>query len=164
MELIASYTATGTVASIDFTSIAADWTDLCIKISTRSAATGGPDWIDITLNGDSAITYYSNKWILGSGSTVTSSGNNREVSLWEPSSYTANTFSNAEIYIPNYLSSNQKSYSSDSVIENNATASYMSLIAGKWATTSAITSIGIVPRSTTFTQYSSAYLYGVKNA
>jgi hypothetical protein len=37
-------------------------------------------------------------------------------------SATAGTFSNSEIYIPNYTSSNQKSFSSDSVTENNATS------------------------------------------
>jgi hypothetical protein len=44
-------------------------------------------------------------------------------SLWFTckNTYTANTFSSTEIYIPNYTSSNYKSISTDSVQENNAT-------------------------------------------
>lgn len=162
--LISSVTVgSGGASSVDFTSIPNTYTDLCIKISTRSTSTGGPDWIDITINGDSAVTYYSNRWLLGSGSGVSGSGNNREVSLYESNSYTANTFMSADIYFANYASSNQKVYSSDSATENNASAAYSSLIGGKWSTTSAITSISLVPRSA-FIQYSTAYLYGIKNS
>lgn len=164
-ELIASSTVgSSAVSSISFTSIPSTYTDLCIKLSTRSASSGGPDWIDIVINGDSAVTYYASKWVYGTGSALSSSGNNYEISLWETNAYTANTFMSADIHFVNYANSNQKVYSADTVTENNATAALTSLNAGRWSTTSAITSLSFVPRSTTFTQYSTAYLYGIKNA
>jgi hypothetical protein len=52
---------------------------------------------------------------------------------------TANTFGNTEFYIPNYTSSNYKSFSVDGVTENNATAAF-ALYAGLWSNTAAITS------------------------
>ena len=40
-ELISSYTASGSVASIGFSSIPSTYTDLCIKLSLRSSNTAG---------------------------------------------------------------------------------------------------------------------------
>ena len=80
----------------------------------------------------------------------------------EGTGYTASTFGNAELYIPNYTSSNNKSFSADSVTENNATAAYSQLIAGLWSNVTAITSLSLAPSSGTFVQHSTATLYGVK--
>jgi hypothetical protein len=80
-------------------------------------------------------------------------------------SSTSSTFSNGEFYIPNYAGSTNKSISMDLVMENNATAGYQSLTAGLWSNTSAITSIKLQSANGfNFVIYSTAYLYGVKNA
>ena len=64
--------------------------------------------------------------------------------------FTASTFDSIDLYIPNYTSSNNKSFSVDSVAENNsATVNQLDLIAGLWSQTAAITSI-------TFTSYNAA--------
>ena len=76
---------------------------------------------------------------------------------------TASTFGNAEIYIPNYASSNNKSVSADFVSETNAADAIFGLTAGLWANTSAITSIKLTPAAA-FAQYSTATLYGIKNS
>jgi hypothetical protein len=84
----------------------------------------------------------------------------------ESSSTTANTFGNFELYIPNYAGSTNKSVSSDYVNENNATGgiSY-GLLANLWSNTAAINAISLsIYGGTNFAQYSTAYLYGVKNA
>ena len=52
----------------------------------------------------------------------------------------------------------------DTVVENNATANEMSLIAGLWSQTAAITAIGFTPYVGSCAQYTTAYLYGVSNA
>jgi hypothetical protein len=75
---------------------------------------------------------------------------------------TASSFSSGEIYIPNYAGSTNKSYSIDSVTEQNATGALAELIAGLWSQTAAITQITL--SSSNFQQYSTAYLYGVSNA
>jgi hypothetical protein len=80
----------------------------------------------------------------------------------DPSSATASTFASADIYIPNYTSSDYKSISIDTVTEKNATDAYMRLTAGLWSNTAAITSIGLnCSASGNFVQYSTFYLYGV---
>ena len=165
--LISSVTVgSGGAANIEFTSIPATYTDLVMKISLRSTE-------DFTLskvqfNNDTNTANYSQRRLYGSGSTATSD-TNTALGYLSPvgstkSSYTASTFSNVEIYIPNYAGSTNKSVSIDAVTENNATESFATFTAGLWSQTSAITSIKLLPNSTTFVQYSTAYLYGISNA
>jgi len=78
-------------------------------------------------------------------------------------SYGANIFSNIEIYIPNYASSNNKSVSVDSASENTSSTNYIGFWAGYWAQTSAITGISL-KGSLAFIPNSTAYLYGIKNS
>ena len=163
-ELIASSTVgSGGAASIDFTSIGATYTDLVVKLSARCSTTD--TWVNLSLNGSSSN--FSSKRLTGNGSAAESGSqtNNFASILNENSSYTANTFSNGEFYIPNYANtSNNKSVSSDSVNENNATTAVTALIATLWSSTAAINQITLTPNAGTFVQYSTAYLYGVKNA
>ena len=164
-ELISSYTATGSVANISFTSIPATFTDLVLKMSLRSSVTDSSDPYDLvfTLNATSTIT---SKVLRGNGSVVSSNSITDRILRAGPvpSNWTANTFSNGEIYIPNYAGSNYKSWSSDAVTENNATSADMSLVAGLTSITAPITSITIAGLAGNLVQYSTAYLYGVSNA
>jgi len=162
--LIASSTVgAGGASSIDFTSIPSTYTDLVIKMSLRDnrAATGNATKITFNTSGGT----YSGKYIEGTGSSVTSATDTNGVADEVAASSTANTFANAEIYIPNYAGSNQKSLSADSVNENNASNANSALYATLWNQTAAITSIKLEPViSASFVQYSTAYLYGVNNA
>jgi hypothetical protein len=78
---------------------------------------------------------------------------------------TASTFSSHEIYVPNYASTTltAKSYSVDSVTENNATTAYANLIAGLITTgASGISSITFTQSGAgNFVQHSTFSLYGV---
>jgi hypothetical protein len=164
-ELIASNTVgSGGAATVTFSSIVGTYTDLVIKASLRTNR--GDDAIDglvLQFNGDTGANY-TNREIFGSGSTVGSNTAVR-VGLIDGSLATSNTFSSTEIYIPNYAGSNNKSVSADSVTENNATAAYQTLDAFLWSNTSAITSILFKQSNgTAFVQYSSFYLYGIKNS
>jgi hypothetical protein len=72
--LIASSTVSaGGVSSIDFTSIPSTYTDLCLKLSIRTAASSDYPAIVLRFNGSSSAVY-SYKYLLGSGSAA-SSGN-----------------------------------------------------------------------------------------
>ena len=163
-ELIASNTVgSGGSASIDFTSIPSTYTDLVLKISGRIsiAQIYGSFWLNI--NG--TTTNRSYRYLEGNGASASSgSGTNTNISTGEGNSNTANTFANVELYFPNYAGSSNKSFSVDSVGENNATTSYMDLYAQLWSSTAAINQLTILPESGTILQYSTAYLYGVKNA
>jgi hypothetical protein len=160
--------AIGTVGSggssgIDFTNIPQIYTDLKVVYSAR-AASGTTN--DVYIRFNSSTTGYSRKLLYGTGSSALSLGDsgNLYITAMAAANTTANTFSNGEFYIPNYISSNNKSVSGFVVTENNATLAYIFDAAGLWSNTSAITSISIIPDGENFAQYSSFYLYGISNA
>ena len=135
------------------------YTDLVVKASIRLSGTGSPG-LGIYFNGSTAN--FSGKGLYGDGSAAFSySPSTAFAATSNTSSQTANTFTNSEWYVPNYTSSNFKSFSVDSVMENNATTAYQDLDAVLWSQTAAITSITVAPSSSSFGQYSTFYLYGV---
>lgn len=148
-------------SSISFSSIPQGYTDLKIIFIARSEGTSTTAAL-LRLNGSSANG--SIKGIEGNGAAVSSwSDSNSYAGNIVPSTYTANTFCNNEIYIPNYTSSNYKSSSVDTVTENSATIyALQNFQANLWSNTAAVTSISIVPNGTNnFAQYTSATLYGI---
>jgi hypothetical protein len=169
-ELIASSTV-GLLgaASFDFTSIPSTYTDLVVKISARSDAATDSEHIYVTFNG-SASAQYSMLRFRGTGTAASSYSEATQTSInfynaVDALTATANTFSNNELYVPNYAGSTNKSVSFDSVEENNATGANAVLFAGLWSNTAAINRITLASTgSNKFVQYSTAYLYGVKNA
>jgi len=168
-ELISGVTVgVGGAANIDFTSIGSTYTDLILKVSGRTANAAYNDTIKLTFNGSSTSAQI--KRLYGNGASAASDADGSgaaSINFYSTTGGTAttSTFGNAEFYIPNYAGSNQKSISGDLVTENNATSATAALGAGLWANTAAITQITLTPNSgLTFVQYSTAYLYGVKNA
>ena len=160
-ELIASSTVgAGGAASIDFTSISNAYTDLCLKLSARAGQAAVYTTCKIEFN--NSTTGYTLRQLFGSGSSASSGNSN--VSIYFDvvgANATSTTFGNAEFYIPNYTSSNNKSVSFDGVTENNATEAYTELYAGLWSNSAAITSIKLTSTSGNFVQHSTAYLYGI---
>ena len=148
-------------SSATFSSIPqSGYTDLVVKYSLRNASNNTS--LQVTFNDDGTRTNYSYKQFYGSGSASVLDG--QSDIFWgqiDPSSYTANTFSNGEMYIPNYLSANKKSVTSDAVLENNAQAAVSSFLAGLWQGTAAINKISFSCYTGSFAQYSTFYLYGV---
>jgi hypothetical protein len=149
-------------SSITFSNIPQTYTDLVIKFSGQNN-NGSADLFYIQFNESSSnfSTRYLYGRTEGSGSgTFTSSG----LLGWINRDMIANAFGSAEIYIFNYASSNNKSYSSDTVSENNAAnGTTLAFLAGLWSNTSPITSITVRPGTNeTFLQYSSATLYGIR--
>jgi hypothetical protein len=159
--LIASNTVgSGGASLVSFSSIPATYTDLLVKVSTRSTNSAVFDVTYLKFNGSTSS--FTNKILGGSGSAANSlSGTDGRFGVGDAATATSNTFSNIEVYIPNYASSNYKSFSSDSVQENNATEAYANLTAGLWSNTAAITSIDVYSAAHSFVQYSTFYLYGI---
>jgi len=166
--LIASSTVgSGGASNIEFTSIPATYTDLNILLSARTNE--AQIYGSMKLQFNNSTTTYSSKELYGSGSAAASvSRGVLDSGLYigdvNGNSSTANSFSNFSIYIPNYTSSDYKSVSSDGVQENNATEAYLRILAGLWSTGNAITSIKFSYTGSTILQYSTAYLYGIKNS
>jgi len=164
-SLIASSTVgAGGASSIDFTSIPSTYTDLCLKLSLRSSSAANV--VDGNLLYNSSSSNFSWKELFGTGSSAVSGANTTNNTLGQiaAANLTSSTFTNGELYIPNYAGSAYKSYSFDFGTENNATLGYDGLIAGLWSNTAAITAISITPGAGSWIQYSTAYLYGVNNA
>ena len=155
----------GGAASIAFTSIPQTYTDLMMVMSIRTNRASVADYAAVSFN--SSTSSFSLRLLTGNGSTAssnsyTTSPDSRIVGQAVSDSSTASVFSNGSLYIPNYASSNYKSYSFDATRENNTSGNEMSLGAGLWSDTAAITSIAITSwGSATLLQYSSASLYGI---
>lgn len=161
--LISSQTVGSGVANVTFSSIPQTYTDLVIKLSVRDdSSAGDAEFIQLQFNGSTANL--SSRWMRGNGTNATSSSSSTilEAGISNGPTTTATVFSNCDIYIPNYTSSNNKAVSADSVLENNATFGYSYISAGLWSNTSAITSIKLVNEgSGNFVQYSTFSLYGI---
>jgi hypothetical protein len=157
----------GGAASIDFTSIPATYTDLVIKLSARNAHASAFSFVKLEVNSNTSAIY-SDRLLFGTGSTAGSASSTPLLDIYvSGANATASTFGSAEIYFPNYAGSTNKSVSIDSVSENNATDARQGLTAGLISTTSAISSIQLKAvidssTSTTFVQYTTATLYGIK--
>jgi hypothetical protein len=165
-ELIASSTVgSGGAASIDFSSIPSTYTDLCFKISARITRSGAvTDIMNVSFNGTS--TNESCRRMEGNGASASLASNSLLLAYQASSTdATASTFGNGEFYIPNYAGSTNKSASNDGVSENNGTTAFAGLAANLWSNTAAINQVTFTPDSgSDFVQYSTIYLYGVKNA
>jgi hypothetical protein len=162
--LLRRITLTASASSVTFDSIPqTGYTDLKLVASVRDDYASVSVNLGMKLNG--VTTGLSGRNINGSGSAAASGTNTSEIGFTVGSSGTANTYSTTEVYIPNYTSSNYKSYSADSAAESNQSTVYMQMLAGVWANTAAITSIIVYPiNATNFVAGSSFSLYGIANA
>jgi hypothetical protein len=154
----------GGASTMAFSSIPATYTDLKVVISARTNASSIYDWLQPNINATGVGTSITGKLLWGDGASVTTVSQIYS-GLIVGNTATATTFSNTELYFPNYTSSNYKSFSIDSVTENNATTAYDNIIASLWSNTAAITSLSFnMNIGTLFSQYSTATLYGIKSS
>ena len=159
MKLIQHQELGSAQSSITFSSIPQTFTDLYLLVSDRNASSNDVAMY-VTFNG--STSGYTVRRLIGTGSSALSQTfSERLIAASGNANYTASTFSNNAIYIPNYTSSSNKTWSSDAVTENNATGSYQQIVAGLWSNTAAITALEICPNGGTFAQYTSATLYGI---
>jgi len=153
-----------TTASVTFANIPqTGYTDLVVKYSVRSnRASSNVDNVQININGQGVNTNVTARSVYGDGSSAASlTVIDLAGGVAPASSTTANTFGSNEIYFPNYTSSNNKSFSTDSTMENNGTYSIALMAAGLWSQTAAITSIGIDLQYGDFVAGSTFSLYGI---
>jgi len=163
--LIASNTLSSSATSVTFSAIPNTYTDLVLKVSARTANTVPSRTTRLRLNGLST-TIYSYTIIDGDGSTATStraSSTTESPVVVNGNSSTSSTFSNTEIYIPNYAGTTQKPISTAYAAENNATAAALGAVASLVNLTSAVISLEI-SNSSNFLTGSSFFLYGIKNS
>lgn len=167
-EHISTYTVgSGGESTIAFTSIPQTYTDLLLKFSGRNSRSGA-DLQEFSMRfNNNTGSIYRTIWLRGTGSSA-SSGTFPDDSfqqLGQPGEgATASVFSNYDIYISNYTSSNNKSISVDGVTENLASNAYNYYQSGLFSSSTAISSIQILAPSYLIVQHSTFYLYGISNA
>jgi hypothetical protein len=162
---IASVTVgAGGAANIDFTGIPQTYTDLVVLHSMRTSRTNYHESIKLSFNGSTSSQ--TNRRLYGDGGNAASTNDTLMYGGQAgAASGTANTFGNSMVYIPNYTSSNNKSSSEEGTGENNATGSLIDMNANLWSNAAAINQITLTPENSgTIQQYSTAYLYGIKNS
>ena len=126
MQAIYSRTFTSNANGMTFNNIPQTYTDLLIKLSTKSTSPT-QDIFGIYLNGSQAN--FNNTSLNGTGGSYNSGRSTyRAVGQMAGTDYTSNAFSNYDIYIPDYTSTKFKQIIVDGVIENNATTSAITLV------------------------------------
>ena len=152
----------GGAASIEFTSIPQTYTDLYIVYSIRGDRDLPVDWMQFNINSQGYNTNITTRFFSGDGSGVSNgTAANQAGGAITSDGSTANTFSNTDVYIPNYTASTNKSFSINAVSENNGTTAVAFMSATLWSQTAPITSIGVDPLNDSFVEFSSATLYGI---
>ena len=164
MTLIETKTLGTAAATIEFTSIPQDYTDLVIFISGRSSAALVFTEIGVYFNGATfPVSGSSNRYLEGDGSAASSitTSNYTHAGRISAASSTSNTFGSVQVYVPNYTGATAKSVSTDSVAENNATASRQAIAASIVTSTAAITSALFNLSSGNFEAGTTISFYGI---
>lgn len=163
MTLIETVTVgSGGVASILFSAIPQDGTDLLLVISARSSSNRE----EVLIRPNSATANLSARRLLaaGAGAAANATAQTFIGARMCQSSHTANTFGNSRVYINNYASDIPKNIAVLGVNENMAAAAQQTVIAGLWNDNSAITSLLLIPDSDNLVQHSTASLYKITKA
>jgi hypothetical protein len=164
-KLISSYEATGSVASITFSSIPQTYTDLVILHSVRTTRTDGMADLITEINADGSGITKKTMYADGTPSNTSGAGGNMP---GNSNKHATGIFGNHKLYFPNYTrTAHYKNWVSDGVVENNIDGDERSKTfqSTQWANNNAITQIRIYDSTgNNFIQYSTAYLYGISNA
>jgi hypothetical protein len=150
---------TEAASSISFSNIPQFYTDLAVVCSLRGDQNANNGFTNIGFN--SSTSNFSTRFLQGDGSGAQSGTGVRGIAYLSNAYYTSNTFDSTTVYIPNYTGSTNKSFSADSVVENNATLGWQFIVTGVWSNTAAINSIQITPNTGNFVAGSSISLYGI---
>lgn len=173
-QLIQAQTLTGSAASVTFSNIPQNYTDLIVKISGRATSTSGTSRaIRLEINGDTTYSNYRQRYLrtddtgaANAGAFLSSTGLRYYFYGLPNANVTANSFGAAELTFINYAGSSYKTFSAEAFAEGfhnpfTGTAGN-SVTAALWVNTAAITTLVFTPDdSSSFTAGSTFYLYGV---
>ncbi len=164
---IASTTLGAQQSTVVFSSIPQTYTDIAIRFSVRSWASGNFSTLTGYLNAIDSTSYT----VLRADGSAAYSSRGSDIRFQggtiNAGSSTASTFTNGEIYIPNYTSSSQqKQFSCACFSENNAATANLNTNAILWQSNTAVTSVGLNVNGGGFgfEVGSTFYLYGIKNS
>lgn len=171
--LIQAQTLTATTASVTFSNIPQNYTDLIVKISGRATSTSGTSRaIRLEINGDTTYSNYRQRYLrtddtgaANAGAFLSSTGLRYYFYGLPNANATANSFGAAELTFINYAGSSYKTFSAEAFAEGfhnpfTGTAGN-SVTAALWVNTAAITTLVFSPDDSSFAAGSTFYLYGV---
>jgi hypothetical protein len=164
-ESIATVTVgAGGSATIDLTSIPSTYKHLQLRVIAKTSRTSDIiDGMGIRFNSDTGSNY-SQHWVEGNGSTASAVGYASQGRGWIGFSgaSTANTFSANVVDILDYANTNKyKTIRTLYGIDANGSGR-TGLVSSLWLSTSAISSITILPDYNSYVQYSTFALYGIR--
>lgn len=168
-ESIATVTVgSGGAASAEFTSIPSTYTHLQIRAIARTNRASNGDWLEIQFNTDTASNY-SDHYLAGNGTSASAGGQANvtymEVNRFPAASSTASIFGVFVTDILDYANTNKYKTIRNLGGNDQNGSGEVHLGSGLWRSTSAITSIKIMPGGgTNLVQYSQIALYGIKGA
>lgn len=154
-------------SSISFSNIPQGYADLSVVLSVRStgASTDSQNAaVLMSINGVDTNRVYKRMEAYSTNLTSTNQSTSATIGLITGALSTASTFNTMNTYIPSYSRTDvYKTMNCDWATENNVASNYdLGFIAGFWASTSAITSLGFtIGDGANFAQYSTATLYGI---
>ena len=163
-EPIASQTLGSDTASVTFSGIAADWTDLVLSIAGRGTAALSSVLLQVQFNSDTGSNY-SASYIWGDGSSAYSGRQSNvtyaPVGNMAAASATSNVFTPFALTFMSYANTNvYKTTLAANAISGTLVGRNVSL----WRSTSAITSITLSPNSGNFATGCTFSLFGIKAA
>jgi hypothetical protein len=165
--LISSNVLSSSAASVTFSAIPSTYTDLVVRLSVRGDQSSAISDFTLRFNSDSGSNYSETRLLGFNGTNVLSDRLSSQTNIQNitvnGSTSTASTFSNGEIYLPNYTSTTSKPISVFDVVENNsATSNQVLADAALYRNSTAISSMTFTANGN-FVSGSSFYLYGIKN-
>ena len=148
---LATVTLSSATSSVTFGSIPATFKDLVVIVSGTQAAISASI---IAFNGNTTASNYSRVWMLGDGSGTASNASSADRLIFNLGS----TQSSAIVQIMDYSATDKhKTYLSRS----NAPGNYLYALAGRFANTSAITSVSFTGDPSSFVAGTTFSLYGI---
>jgi hypothetical protein len=165
-ELISTTIASGSSASVTFSSIPATYKHLQLRLTNRGVYATTNDLLNLLrFNGDTGANY---AWhgLQGDGSSVYANNGTSVTSIcagvFPGGSSTADSFSGAIVDILDYANTNKNTTTRMLSGSHTATGKNIKLTSGVWFNTSAITSLTLTTEIGNFTSGSRFSLYGIK--
>jgi hypothetical protein len=163
-EPIATTTASGSSATITFSSIPATYTDLVIVIGNVATTSGAPN-IAMTYNNDTGSNY-SSTLLEGNGSSASSARRSNTTSITEGNAISLGGSNPSTVIYQVMNYSNTTTYKTCLIRNNEPATTYAGVgaVVGLWRSTSAINRIDFNLGSGNFSSTSVFTLYGIKSA
>lgn len=165
LESIATITVgAGGASSIEFVDIPQTFAHLQIRMIGRCTSTTASPSVKVQLNGDVDNNYnYHGLW--GNGSTAisdsTGTANAMYPSRLASSLHAGNVFAAAVIDFLDYANTSKNTVARGFTGRDDNSSGLIYMNSSLWMNTSAVTSIVMTPSQGTFTQFSTAALYGI---